>query len=224
MEGSWERNEDSRDKCCVRAEGGAEDGGDCPADVRFPNEQGAPSRCPATAGAQRSGPPVAGGACLAAAPRGEGSGPDSGYQLSGQRLSSGTGTSPPRSPDLPAPGPLHQQLLCQTLSAATPRQVGHPPRHQAPVPPTDPVPQAAAACGLRMKGETPVNSTMSIGQARKMVEQLKIEASLCRIKVSKAAADLMSYCDAHACEDPLITPVPTSENPFREKKFFCALL
>lgn len=43
-------------------------------------------------------------------------------------------------------------------------------------------------------------------------------------QVSKAAADLMTYCDAHACEDPLITPVPTSENPFREKKFFCALL
>lgn len=42
--------------------------------------------------------------------------------------------------------------------------------------------------------------------------------------MSKAAADLMTYCDAHACEDPLITPVPTSENPFREKKFFCALL
>lgn len=38
-----------------------------------------------------------------------------------------------------------------------------------------------------MKGETPVNSTMSIGQARKMVEQLKIEASLCRIKVGAAA-------------------------------------
>ncbi|KAB5548769.1 hypothetical protein PHYPO_G00059410 [Pangasianodon hypophthalmus] len=75
-----------------------------------------------------------------------------------------------------------------------------------------------------MKGDTPVNSTMSVGQARKLVEQLKIEASFCRIKVSKAAADLMAYCDAHACEDPLITPVPTSENPFREKKFFCALL
>ncbi|XP_077361962.1 uncharacterized protein LOC144006792 [Festucalex cinctus] len=76
----------------------------------------------------------------------------------------------------------------------------------------------------RMKGDTPVNSTMSVGQARKLVEQLKIEASFCRIKVSKAAADLMAYCDAHACDDPLITPVPTSENPFREKKFFCALL
>eukprot|EP00064_Thunnus_orientalis_P001774 superscaffoldBa00000122_g1777 len=75
-----------------------------------------------------------------------------------------------------------------------------------------------------MKGDTPVNSTMSVGQARKLVEQLKIEASFCRIKVSKAAADLMAYCDAHACDDPLITPVPTSENPFREKKFFCALL
>ncbi|XP_014118470.1 PREDICTED: guanine nucleotide-binding protein G(I)/G(S)/G(O) subunit gamma-3-like [Pseudopodoces humilis] len=43
-------------------------------------------------------------------------------------------------------------------------------------------------------------------------------------QVSKAAAELLSYCEAHACEDPLLTPVPTSENPFREKKFFCALL
>ncbi|OWK51008.1 guanine nucleotide-binding protein G(I)/G(S)/G(O) subunit gamma-3 [Lonchura striata] len=75
-----------------------------------------------------------------------------------------------------------------------------------------------------MKGEAPPSSTLSVGQARKMVEQLKIEASLCRVKVSKAAAELLSYCEAHACEDPLLTPVPTSENPFREKKFFCALL
>uniref|UniRef100_A0A671LF26 Guanine nucleotide-binding protein subunit gamma n=1 Tax=Sinocyclocheilus anshuiensis TaxID=1608454 RepID=A0A671LF26_9TELE len=42
--------------------------------------------------------------------------------------------------------------------------------------------------------------------------------------VSKAAADLMAYCDAHIREDPLIVPVPASENPFREKKFFCTIL
>lgn len=44
------------------------------------------------------------------------------------------------------------------------------------------------------------------------------------LQVSKAAADLMAYCEAHAKEDPLLTPVPASENPFREKKFFCAIL
>ncbi|KAK1791338.1 hypothetical protein P4O66_013359 [Electrophorus voltai] len=107
------------------------------------------------------------------------------------------------------------------------------------------------------------NSTASISQARKAVEQLKMEACMDRIKsqncvvfiitaycpdtqslnpctsasltltyqppsmwlqVSKAAADLMAYCDAHIREDPLIVPVPASENPFREKKFFCTIL
>ncbi|XP_063294973.1 guanine nucleotide-binding protein G(I)/G(S)/G(O) subunit gamma-2 isoform X1 [Pelobates fuscus] len=68
------------------------------------------------------------------------------------------------------------------------------------------------------------NNTASIAQARKLVEQLKMEANIDRIKVSKAAADLMAYCEAHAKEDPLLTPVPASENPFREKKFFCSIL
>ncbi|KAB0353006.1 hypothetical protein FD755_006361 [Muntiacus reevesi] len=42
--------------------------------------------------------------------------------------------------------------------------------------------------------------------------------------VSQAAADLLAYCEAHVREDPLIIPVPASENPFREKKFFCTIL
>nr|XP_032653851.1 guanine nucleotide-binding protein G(I)/G(S)/G(O) subunit gamma-8 [Chelonoidis abingdonii] len=42
--------------------------------------------------------------------------------------------------------------------------------------------------------------------------------------VSKAAADLLAYCEAHAKEDPLVTPVPSSENPFREKRLFCIVL
>ncbi|CAJ1067682.1 hypothetical protein EPR50_G00176420 [Xyrichtys novacula] len=75
-----------------------------------------------------------------------------------------------------------------------------------------------------MKDGIANNSTASISQARKAVEQLKMEACMDRIKVSKAAADLMAYCDAHIREDPLIIPVPASENPFREKKFFCSIL
>ncbi|XP_045423125.1 guanine nucleotide-binding protein G(I)/G(S)/G(O) subunit gamma-2 isoform X4 [Lemur catta] len=82
-----------------------------------------------------------------------------------------------------------------------------------------------AVC-LKNPSSTPMasNNTASIAQARKLVEQLKMEANIDRIKVSKAAADLMAYCEAHAKEDPLLTPVPASENPFREKKFFCAIL
>ncbi|XP_074898159.1 guanine nucleotide-binding protein G(I)/G(S)/G(O) subunit gamma-4 isoform X1 [Buteo buteo] len=68
------------------------------------------------------------------------------------------------------------------------------------------------------------NSTTNISQARKAVEQLKMEAYMDRMKVSKAAADLLAYCDAHIAEDPLIIPVPASENPFREKKLFCTIL
>nr|XP_006122128.1 guanine nucleotide-binding protein G(I)/G(S)/G(O) subunit gamma-4 [Pelodiscus sinensis] len=75
----------------------------------------------------------------------------------------------------------------------------------------------------RMK-EVISNNTTNISQARKAVEQLKMEAYMDRIKVSKAAADLLAYCEAHIGEDPLIIPVPASENPFREKKLFCTIL
>ncbi|XP_026861294.1 guanine nucleotide-binding protein G(I)/G(S)/G(O) subunit gamma-8 [Electrophorus electricus] len=68
------------------------------------------------------------------------------------------------------------------------------------------------------------NNMAKIADARKTVEQLKLEVNIDRMMVSKAAADLMSYCETHAKEDPLVTPVPSSENPFREKKIFCAIL
>ncbi|XP_010736295.1 guanine nucleotide-binding protein G(I)/G(S)/G(O) subunit gamma-8 [Larimichthys crocea] len=67
------------------------------------------------------------------------------------------------------------------------------------------------------------NNMAKIADARKTVEQLKLEVNTERMMVSKAAAELMAYCESHAKEDPLVTPVP-SENPFREKKLFCVIL
>nr|CAG9553835.1 heterotrimeric guanine nucleotide-binding protein 3F1 [Dasypus novemcinctus] len=91
---------------------------------------------------------------------------------------------------------------------------------------SDPSSSVSSSSVSENTASTPMasNNTASIAQARKLVEQLKMEANIDRIKVSKAAADLMAYCEAHAKEDPLLTPVPASENPFREKKFFCAIL
>ncbi|XP_063167926.1 guanine nucleotide-binding protein G(I)/G(S)/G(O) subunit gamma-8 [Candoia aspera] len=68
------------------------------------------------------------------------------------------------------------------------------------------------------------NNMAKIAEARKTVEQLKLEVNIDRMKVSKAAADLLAYCEAHAKEDPLVTPVTASENPFREKRLFCIVL
>ncbi|XP_035981939.1 guanine nucleotide-binding protein G(I)/G(S)/G(O) subunit gamma-2 isoform X2 [Fundulus heteroclitus] len=67
-------------------------------------------------------------------------------------------------------------------------------------------------------------SNAKLGNSRRTPEQLKIALNYALFLVSKAAADLMAYCDAHTREDPLIVPVPASENPFREKKFFCTIL
>ncbi|KAM7410588.1 hypothetical protein PAMA_001834 [Pampus argenteus] len=67
--------------------------------------------------------------------------------------------------------------------------------------------------------QTAMSSKMqSIAQARRTVQQLRIEASIDRIKVSKASSDLMRYCGEHAKNDPLLIGVPASENPFKDKK------
>ncbi|KAI9522216.1 Guanine nucleotide-binding protein G(I)/G(S)/G(O) subunit gamma-12 [Dissostichus eleginoides] len=63
-----------------------------------------------------------------------------------------------------------------------------------------------------------MQSSSSLAQARRMVQQLRMEASFERIKVSKASSDLMRYCGEHAKNDPLLMGIPTSENPFKDKK------
>uniref|UniRef100_A0A671XTN6 Guanine nucleotide-binding protein subunit gamma n=2 Tax=Sparus aurata TaxID=8175 RepID=A0A671XTN6_SPAAU len=62
------------------------------------------------------------------------------------------------------------------------------------------------------------HSSNNIANARRTVQQLRIEASIERIKVSKACADLMSYCSEHARSDPLLMGIPASDNPFKDKK------
>uniref|UniRef100_A0A3B3YMN8 Guanine nucleotide-binding protein subunit gamma n=1 Tax=Poecilia mexicana TaxID=48701 RepID=A0A3B3YMN8_9TELE len=71
---------------------------------------------------------------------------------------------------------------------------------------------------LQMKMSSKTPSSSSVAQARRTVQQLRREARIDRIKVSKASSDLMRYCGEHAKNDPLLMGIPTSENPFKEKK------
>uniref|UniRef100_A0A7M4FHE6 Guanine nucleotide-binding protein subunit gamma n=2 Tax=Crocodylia TaxID=1294634 RepID=A0A7M4FHE6_CROPO len=133
----------------------------------------------------------------------------------------GGGRAPPRSAH---PGGGRPCGAEPCAAAASARLLALAPEPGAPaLPPPARSPSPSPARKHRMK-EVVSNSTTNISQARKAVEQLKMEAYMDRIKVSKAAADLLAYCDAHIGEDPLIMPVPASENPFREKKLFCTIL
>ncbi|XP_069779119.1 guanine nucleotide-binding protein G(I)/G(S)/G(O) subunit gamma-10 [Narcine bancroftii] len=65
------------------------------------------------------------------------------------------------------------------------------------------------------------NSNMSTMQ--RVVEQLKFEAGVQRIKVSQAASELQEYCIKNACKDALLVGLPAGSNPFREPRS-CSLL
>ncbi|XP_058627238.1 GGL domain-containing protein isoform X2 [Onychostoma macrolepis] len=60
-------------------------------------------------------------------------------------------------------------------------------------------------------------------QARRAVEQLRLETELQRIKISAAAEQLVQYCQEHRRADPLLTGINASSNPFKDKKT-CVLL
>nr|XP_056703972.1 putative guanine nucleotide-binding protein G(I)/G(S)/G(O) subunit gamma-14 [Euleptes europaea] len=61
-------------------------------------------------------------------------------------------------------------------------------------------------------------SCTHVSQGHQAVKQLRAEAGLERMKVSKAASDLLQYCLEHSKNDPLLTDIPASSNPFKEKK------
>ncbi|XP_068429796.1 guanine nucleotide-binding protein G(I)/G(S)/G(O) subunit gamma-10 [Clinocottus analis] len=68
-----------------------------------------------------------------------------------------------------------------------------------------------------------MSSTSSVSNMRRLVQQLQLEASVERIKVSQAAAELQQYCLQNAGRDALLVGVPTSNNPFREPRS-CAVV
>uniref|UniRef100_A0A3Q4APU8 Guanine nucleotide-binding protein subunit gamma n=1 Tax=Mola mola TaxID=94237 RepID=A0A3Q4APU8_MOLML len=67
-----------------------------------------------------------------------------------------------------------------------------------------------------------MSSSNSVVQAQKLVDQLRVEASMERLKISLTAADLVRYCQDHRRSDPLLTGIATSSNPFKDK--MCVLL
>nr|UDP83113.1 GNG-12a [Scophthalmus maximus] len=81
------------------------------------------------------------------------------------------------------------------------------------------VPVVLLLCSVTLpKMSSKPHSSNNIAHARRIVQQLRIEASIERIKVSKASADLMNYCSEHARNDPLLMGIPPSDNPFKDKK------
>lgn len=68
-----------------------------------------------------------------------------------------------------------------------------------------------------------MSSNSNLGNMQRLVEQLKLEAGVERIKVSQAAAELQQYCMQNACKDALLVGMPAGSNPFREPRS-CSLL
>nr|CAG9553574.1 heterotrimeric guanine nucleotide-binding protein 3M3 [Tupaia belangeri] len=68
-----------------------------------------------------------------------------------------------------------------------------------------------------------MSSGDTVSALQRLVEQLKLEAGMERIKVSQAAVELQQYCMQNACKDVLLVGVPAGSNPLWEPRS-CALL
>eukprot|EP00064_Thunnus_orientalis_P013078 superscaffoldBa00002084_g13115 len=76
---------------------------------------------------------------------------------------------------------------------------------------------------LLQKYTSRMSGASNIIAMKKVVQQLRFEASINRVKVSQAAADLQQFCMQNALQDPLLTGVSSSTNPFRPQKV-CSFL
>jgi guanine nucleotide-binding protein G(I)/G(S)/G(O) subunit gamma-7 len=58
----------------------------------------------------------------------------------------------------------------------------------------------------------------AIQLARGTLEQYKFELQKGRILVSQAVQELKQYTEQYQREDPLVVGIPTSMNPFKDKR------
>ena len=65
---------------------------------------------------------------------------------------------------------------------------------------------------------------VDITKQEKEVESLKQVMTVQRLNVSVCAQDLVDYCLSNAQFDGLVTKIPSSKNPFRERDTRCELL
>ena len=56
---------------------------------------------------------------------------------------------------------------------------------------------------------------------RNAIDQLRIESSIERLKVSEAAKDLIEFCESTKKDDPMLTPVIGTDNPFQSTNKNC---
>lgn len=68
-----------------------------------------------------------------------------------------------------------------------------------------------------------MSGSANVVAMKKVVQQLRLEAGINRVKVSQAAADLQQFCLQNAQQDPLLTGMSSSTNPFRPQKV-CSFL
>jgi len=62
------------------------------------------------------------------------------------------------------------------------------------------------------------NNQNAIQLARGTLEQYKFELQKTRILVSQAVQELKQYTEQYQREDPLVVGIPTSMNPFKDKR------
>ncbi|XP_078075118.1 guanine nucleotide-binding protein G(I)/G(S)/G(O) subunit gamma-5-like [Mustelus asterias] len=63
-----------------------------------------------------------------------------------------------------------------------------------------------------------MSATANLSATRKMVQQLRSELGIKRLKVSQAATDLKQFCLQNAQQDPLLMGIHPNTNPFRPAK------